>query len=160
MLYEREGALGAIGAALNAAASGAGGVLLVVGEAGTGKTTLLRTALDLAEAGPGQPSSVSTIQAKGAVMEADLPFAFARQLLGSISSSSSSGSSSGDGSYNSARGVNLRAKRAAIYEAARSEVERWGEAGPKLVALDDLHWADPDSLELIGFLARRLAGLR
>ncbi|MGH9073873.1 MAG: LuxR C-terminal-related transcriptional regulator, partial [Acidimicrobiales bacterium] len=42
----------------------------------------------------------------------------------------------------------------------RSEVERWGEAGPKLVALDDLHWADPDSLELIGFLARRLAGLR
>ncbi len=153
MLFEREGAIEAIGAALSAVASGSGGVLFVVGEAGTGKTTLLRTAVELAEGGPGH---LSCFQAKGAVMEADLPFAFAGQLLGSISSSSSSGGAS----YNSAQGVNLRARRSARYEAARAEVGRWGEAGPKVVALDDLHWADPDSLELIGFLVRRLAGLR
>ena len=31
---------------------------------------------------------------------------------------------------------------------------------PVMIALDDLHWADPDSVELVGFLCRRLAGLR
>lgn len=29
---------------------------------------------------------------------------------------------------------------------------------PLLLALVDLHWADPDSLELLGFIARRLTG--
>ena len=33
-------------------------------------------------------------------------------------------------------------------------------AGPALIALDDLHWADADSLSLLSFLCRRLGTLK
>ncbi|MDQ6947089.1 MAG: hypothetical protein M3256_12690 [Actinomycetota bacterium] len=41
-------------------------------------------------------------------------------------------------------------------------MQRWLEsldAGPVLFVLDDLHWADPDSLALLSFLCRRIAPL-
>ncbi|HEX5193030.1 MAG TPA: LuxR family transcriptional regulator [Solirubrobacteraceae bacterium] len=140
-LHERNEALGAISEALAAAHGGAGAVVFLQGEAGVGKTALLRRASELAGA------ETRLVQARGAVMERDLPFAFVDQLA--------------------AAGLladremldDPAARRAAVYAAARAQMRSWAAAGPTVALLDDLQWADLDSLAVVGFLARRLARL-
>jgi DNA-binding CsgD family transcriptional regulator len=144
VLYERDQALRAIGEALDAARLGHGGSILVIGEAGTGKTTLLDAAARMATQ---SPARVLVVRANGAAMEADLPFAFAEQLVGPILAWA--------GSPND----NPKTRRALVYDSARVQLDRLAETSPVVAILDDLHWADPDSLDLVGFLARRLARL-
>ena len=50
--------------------------------------------------------------------------------------------------------------RAAFYYRTARWVEKSVADQPLLVLVDDLHWADPDSLGLLGFLCRRLASWR
>lgn len=81
-----------------------------------------------------------------------LPFAFAEQLGGAISSVTNPGA-------DPAGPLDPKARRMAVYESVRSQLQRWSQSGPIVLILDDLHWADPDSLDLVGFLARRFSGL-
>src|SRR3712207_5934128 len=46
-----------------------------------------------------------------------------------------------------------------LYQAIASLLERTAAARPLLVVLEDLHWADPTSLQLLAFLATRLGGI-
>jgi hypothetical protein len=56
--------------------------------------------------------------------------------------------------------LDAAAARYRFLDAVASFVERLSQQRPVAVVLDDLHWADPPSLQLTVHLARRLAGLR
>ncbi len=140
---EREALLAAVTCLLDGVRAGRGTALFVVGEAGLGKTTSLTQARMLAA------PEVRVALGRGDVMETSLPFGVLAAALGAVGNHDLVASSPGD------KGVgDVRAAR--FYG-----VLRWLErtTGPVLLALDDLHWADPDSLALLSFLCRRLEGL-
>ncbi|MHB1536301.1 MAG: AAA family ATPase, partial [Acidimicrobiales bacterium] len=139
-LWEREAALEAISSLLVAARSGRGGVLFVAGDAGLGKTALARRAAAMASG-----FTVVTVEASSA--EATLPFGVAAAMLASLG---------GSAEVVEADAGAERASR--FYRAMRTLAEAAKEAAV-LVVVDDLHWADQDSLDLLGFCCRRLAGL-
>ncbi len=143
-LHEREGALLAVEEVLRRSAEGHGAVLGLLGEAGLGKTTLLeRACSDAREQG------FRVALARGEAAESALPFGLLQQAASSL----------GD----SARFADLAASSPAEPGARRFyATTKWLEQHaeePLLLAIDDLHWADADSLALVGFLCRRVAGL-
>jgi DNA-binding CsgD family transcriptional regulator len=50
--------------------------------------------------------------------------------------------------------------QAALFERAQEFLAAVAEQNPLLLVLEDLHWSDPASLELLRFVSRDLAGLR
>jgi hypothetical protein len=57
-------------------------------------------------------------------------------------------------------GADASRARFALFDATAGFLAALAEARPLVVVLEDLHWADPDSLALAGFAARQLAGRR
>ena len=53
------------------------------------------------------------------------------------------------------RGVPLQHERYRAHRAVRALLERVAATRPLVLVLDDLHWADPGSVELVGALLRR-----
>jgi DNA-binding CsgD family transcriptional regulator len=140
---EREAVLAAITGLLDGVRDGRGAALFVVGEAGLGKTTSLSQARMLAV------PAVRVGLGRGDVMETSLPFGVLAAALGAVGNHDLVASPPGDGGIGDVRAARFYG------------VMRWLEhtTGPVLLALDDLHWADPDSLALLSFLCRRLNGL-
>ena len=138
MLLERDSALATLGRLEAEAASEGGRLVLVEGEAGVGKTTLLRA---FAEARPrgsrslfGACEPLSTPQPLGPILDvaALLDPTFGRLLEG--------GAPQAD------------VRRAFVRALQRS-------AGV-VVLLDDLHWADEATLDLLRFAGRRIDSTR
>jgi ATP/maltotriose-dependent transcriptional regulator MalT len=132
-LVERDGALETLHVHLHAAAT-AGHVVLLAGEAGIGKTSVLRA---VARAAPavwwGECDALQTPQALSPLLD------IARQ--------------------NDTRfAATLAGPRAALFEAVLDELRL--AAGPILVVFEDAHWADEATLDLIKFLGRRIARTR
>ncbi len=138
---EREGAVSALSRLAEAARAGRAHVLFVEGGAGLGKTEVLQRA---SAEGPWTSVGWSV----GSPMESGLAFSYLGQALEALGFADLvSGALDSSGSE-------LRMR---LFMAVRDWLVEQAVAGPVLLALDDLHWADEDSLALLSFLCRRLA---
>lgn len=160
----RDSELVALGAALVAALGGAGQIVCLTGEAGIGKSRLARELVEMAHslgvsvaAGRGVPSGVTTpyrplteallhcLRDRPAPSDPDLvPWLPA---LGAIVPSLTR-EMGGDCSV-AVRG-----------EAVIQLLRRLSEPDGLVVVLEDLHWADPDTLAIVEYLADNLAGAK
>ena len=135
-LLEREHPLDVIEDRANRAAAGHGSVVLVAGEAGIGKTVLLRTAVEklLRTAQPlwGMCDSLSTPRPLG-------PLRDVAHELGSEVPALLRGTAAQHEIF------------AAVLDALR--------ARPRVFVVEDLHWADEATLDLVRFLVRRIVTL-
>ena len=133
-LLEREHPLDLLEERARRSAAGHGSVVLVAGEAGIGKTVLLRAFVERARAQPlwGMCDSLSTPRPLGPLRDV------ADELGPSVSAL--------------LRGTAAQHEIfAAVLDALR--------ARPRVFVVEDLHWADEATLDLVRFLARRIAGL-
>ena len=141
-LLERTAVTDSVESLVAGVAAGRGAVLLVVGEAGLGKTAVLHHGRDVAFG-----AGLRVGSGGGHPMETALPFGLLAQALEDLG---------GGGLL-----ADPAADAAVVDRAARFYgVLRWLEqhAGqPALLVLDDLHWADADSLALFCFICRRIA---
>ncbi|HTW41158.1 MAG TPA: AAA family ATPase [Solirubrobacteraceae bacterium] len=144
-LLERDAALHAIGAALEAAARGSGAALFLLGGAGIGKTSLVERCARAA-----RDAGFTVGAAVGSPMEAELPFGLLGQAIVALG---------GSDVEDVVQLERLGGQPARFYRTFRWLSELAAET-PLLLALDDLHWADRDSLALLGFISRRLGGSR
>lgn len=145
-LLERDGVTAALRRLVDGVAAGRSGAVFVLAEAGLGKTSLLDRACVFATT-----AGLSVGVGRGHPMETSLPFGVLAEALrgvggqGVLEPDESAAGIAGD-----------RASR--LYGALR-----WLQAQVEpgmLLVLDDLHWADADSVALFSFVCRRLASLR
>ena len=144
-LLERTDAQATLTSALRGAAAGAGSAVFLVGSAGIGKTSVL----DWASAAA-RRRGFRVASAVGSPMETGLPFGLLGQPIVALG---------GSAVEDEAELARLGGGPARFYRTLRWLGAVAAET-PLLIVLDDLHWADADSLELLGFLGRRLAGTR
>jgi DNA-binding CsgD family transcriptional regulator len=158
----REAEIAALGEALGRVAAGGPAVVLVEGEAGIGKTRLLAQVLEDA-AGRGMRVAAGRAEE----LERTRPFGVLAEVFGCTRSApdprraaiagllaSQGGGDLGPITVTSDPGLRFR-----VVDAFTDLVEELALAGPLVIGLDDLQWADPSSLLAVGVLARRLAGL-
>jgi DNA-binding CsgD family transcriptional regulator len=143
-LLERTDTELAIGDALRAGARGEGSALMLAGTPGVGKTAMLGWATTAA-----QERDFAVAAGVASPMEQTLPFGLLGQVIVALG---------GNPVEDVAELARAGGQSARFYRTLRWLTEIAAER-PVLIALDDMHWADPDSLELFGFLCRRLRGL-
>src|SRR3954451_25041722 len=138
-LVGRDVELAAAGRAIEQARRGAGRVLGVLGEAGIGKSALLAATAERARA-----SGLLVIEGRGVEHERDVPFGVAVAALEEhLDELPLDAAASG------------AAERFHHHRAIRAALERLGAERPLALLLDDLHWADEASIELVLHLLRR-----
>lgn len=135
-LLERDDELAALDEATRRAADGAGSVVLLSGEAGIGKSALLAYAFadgesDRARVLWGACDPLSTPRPLGPLHD------IARQVGGTLLDAAGSSSS-----------------REVLFGAMLDELRRGSP--PTVVVVEDVHWADEATLDLLKFLSRRL----
>lgn len=137
---------------LTGARAGRSGVLVLRGEAGIGKTTLLRYARDRAGEG------MQVLSARGYETESEIPFAALADLLRPVLPLLPTLAEPQAAALESALalGPPLAGERFGVCAATMSLLAAAAERAPLLVVVDDLHWLDPSSKEALLFAGRRL----
>src|SRR4051812_49755331 len=160
-LLGRRAELAAVEAALEAVAARRGAVLAFSGEGGIGKTRLLDEFQARADA-----AGALVLSGRAAELERELPFgvwedalAEHAELLGADRLERLVGDQLPElAAVLPALGrlpAGLQDERYRTHRAVRSLLEALAQLQPVVVVLDDLHWADDASLELVAHLLRR-----
>jgi DNA-binding CsgD family transcriptional regulator len=166
-LLEREGELAECAGLIDGALDGSGRLVLVEGGAGIGKTRLLGAAREQARA-----RGMDVAHARGGELEREFAYGIVRQLfeptLVRAASAERDELLSGAAAL-----VTPLFDAGALIQASTADAGGgfatlhglfWLTANlaarrPLLLAIDDLHWADPASLRWLAYLVRRLEGL-
>jgi DNA-binding CsgD family transcriptional regulator/tetratricopeptide (TPR) repeat protein/energy-coupling factor transporter ATP-binding protein EcfA2 len=134
-ILERERELAELGAAARQAKGGDGSIVLIVGEAGIGKSSLVGAVRSVLPAEGrllvGYCDDLATPRVLGPL----------RDLVGSVGTALTEALESGD--------------RGRVIDALRAELDWPGH--PTVLVIEDVHWADEATLDVLRFLARRLA---
>lgn len=133
-ILEREQELAELRAAAREAASGVGSVVLIAGEAGIGKSSLVESLPSVLPPDGrllvGYCDDLTTPRVLGPL----------RDLIGSVGAALARALESVD--------------RAAVLDELRAEL---ASAGPTVLVIEDVHWADEATLDVLRFLVRRAA---
>ena len=162
-LLERDDELQVLGRLLEEARAGSGRMVLVEGPPGIGKTRLLDSARAHA-----RERGMRVLAARASELDRQFPFGVVRQLFESLLASASADRRAawlqgaarraapllGIGSIDAAGNDPL-----AHFHALYWLVANVAEDGPLVLSLDDVHWADPNSLRFLQFLLPRLTDL-
>ena len=171
LLVGRARELAELQAKLRAAANGHGGIVMLVGEAGIGKTRLAHEFMALARGQDAAVLSGRALEGEGQApygpwVEAIEQHAFAREPDGLRRDLGV------DAAYIARLVPSIRSRltdiprpetlapheeRLRLYGAVTRLCSAIAADRPVLVVLDDLHWADPDTLGLMRYLARGLS---
>ncbi|MFB6391868.1 AAA family ATPase [Polymorphospora sp. 2-325] len=144
---------------IDAAATGTGGALLLHGELGLGKTALLDDGSVTAAA---HPAGFTVLAAKGLPDEADLPYAVLHRLLEPLAGRIPPlPGRQGDVLTRALGGEGCpEPDRLVLCRAVLGLLGTAGTGRPLFCRLDDTHAADPPSLDVLAFAARRLRPYR
>jgi len=146
--------LGRIRALLDAARAGHSAAMLLEGEAGVGKSTLLAAAPDLADGG------TTVLRARGVESEAGLDHAALLEVLGPVRDLLPDLPPRPAAALSAALGwgdADATGGRYLVGAGTLMLLARAAERGPVLVLVDDLQWVDRESAQALLFAARRLS---
>jgi predicted ATPase len=149
-LYGRTEERRTIDLALDGARSGRSSVLVLAGEPGIGKSTLLGYAAE-------QAAGMRVLRAAGVESEVELPFAGLHQLLWPVLDRIGVLAPPQAAALRGAFGLEAApGDRFLVAVALLTLLAEVAEERPLLVLVDDVHWLDPPSEETLAFAARRL----
>jgi AAA ATPase domain len=166
MLLEREHELADFGRVLTAARGARGRVILVEGDAGIGKTSLLQAASETAAA-----AGLRCLRARASELEREYAFGCVRQLLEPYvlrtpeaeRESLFAGAAALSTPLFALPGPSAASVRAhtpfSMLHGLYWLLNNLAEEAPLVALVDDLQWADAESLRFLHYLAPRLDGL-
>jgi DNA-binding CsgD family transcriptional regulator/tetratricopeptide (TPR) repeat protein len=162
-LVERERELAVIGEALSRARTGSGGMVLIEGAAGLGKSRLLSEAVAL-----GRSAEMCTLRAGGSEPEREFAFGVVLQLFEpTLAGDSADREALFAGAAGLARPVfELRDPEPlggrtlfSLLHGLHWLAANLAERAPLVLCVDDLHWCDDPSTRYVTYLLRRLEEL-
>ena len=166
----------ALWAGFESAAAGRGSILCVTGEPGIGKTTLVEEFLrDVAASGQVHCAARGRCSERLAGAEAYLPFlealqnllqdaagTLAKRLLRNLAPTwhAQVAPSGDEESFRADLGHNRASSRERMKRELLGFLEELTRLRPLVLFLDDVHWADASTVDLLSFLGSRVQGLR
>ena len=151
MLLGRASECARVEAALQAARDGGSAALVLSGEPGIGKSALLEHALASAD-------GMTVLTARGFASETELAFAalseLFRPVMADVDGLPSTQRAALEGAL--AIGPPVGAEPLTVCVAALGLVAAAAERAPLLIVIDDAHWLDRPTAEVVSFLAHRM----
>src|SRR4051812_4311417 len=172
-LVGRSVELSALAGAWARATDGEAGVVLLGGDAGVGKSRLIRE-LGTTVTAEGGIFVVGATPSRGSVAQAFAPLTVALRNLFRMLDAPDRELAIGPARPDLARLLpelgeagavpaafdQLSSEPGRLFEVVLALLDRLSARRPVTLVFEDIHWADPSSLDLIDFLARNLEGLR